>query len=96
MRRLILLVTLLIVFLGVWGGIEKYAPNLSTILKKNTPIQLPSSENLKIVQEESVVINVVKDHGPSVVTVAEEAQIEELDPFFSPFPFFEELPQEEN
>jgi serine protease Do len=52
------------------------------------------SEKVKVVTEESVVTDVVKNYGPSVVTVAEEIPQESFSPFdFGPFSFGQ--PQDE-
>lgn len=89
MKRIILLVLLIIVLLssGVfdkinfnWNGISKY-------LFKNTNsiLQIPS-EKVKIVSEESVIIDAVEKVSPSVVTVSivksrSIGSIFEIDPF---------------
>lgn len=94
MRKLIVLVAILIVFLGVLNVIEKYAPSVSNLLQKS-PIVVELPEKVKVVTEESVVIDAVKKVGPSVVTVAEELPQKALSPFFfGPFGFFD-VPQEE-
>lgn len=100
MRKLIVLVVSLILFLGAWNAIEKYAPNLPQVLKKNTPILGPA-EKVKIVTEESVVTDVVKKFGPSVVTVSEELSQDSSFFEFGPFSIFglpqqEEQPQPQN
>lgn len=94
MRKLIVLVVILLVFLGIWGSLEKYAPSLSQFFPKPpVTIQQPS-QGVKIVSEESVVIDVVKKYGPSVVTVAEEITTSRQLPFrFGPF--FFQTPDEE-
>lgn len=66
MRRLIILLTILFIFLAVWSTVESRFGN-----------KLPSAlidprENVKVVTEESVTIDVVKKVGPSVVTVTEQ------------------------
>lgn len=89
MRKLIVLAAILIVFLGAWNVLEK-----SNFLQKS-PIVVQSPEKVKVVTEESVVIDAVKKVGPSVVTVAEELPQKALSPFFfGPFGFFD-VPQEE-
>lgn len=78
------MVVILTVFLGVFNVIEK-----------KSPIVVQSPEKVKVVTEESVVIDAVKKVGPSVVTVAEEVSQKALSPFFfGPFGFFD-VPQEE-
>lgn len=71
MRKLIVLVVILIIISAFWSGISRYLPKISTSTQ-------PQEEKVKIITEESVVIDAVKKVGPSVVTVAEEKQ----SPFF--------------
>lgn len=74
MRRLVFLLTILIVVLG--GLLVFTSKN-----PKGTSIIQPK-ESTKIVSEESVTIDVVKEVGPSVVTVVEESQqSSQLNPF---------------
>ncbi len=79
MRRLVLLLTILLVFLGFWSGITSYLQNKNP----QNPLIKPS-ESVKVITEESVTIGVVKEVGPSVVTVSEQntAQSSQL---FGPF-----------
>lgn len=78
MRKLILLLVLLLIFLGVW--------RLPQFLQK--PVIPQPSQGVKIVTEESVVIDVVKKYGPSVVTVAAQSLTQKTSPFnFGPFFF---------
>ncbi|OGH19376.1 MAG: hypothetical protein A3F31_03225 [Candidatus Levybacteria bacterium RIFCSPHIGHO2_12_FULL_38_12] len=96
MRKLIVLVALLIAFLFVWNGTSKVLPNFGQYFKKS-PLSLPASgsQHVKIVSEESVIIDVVKKVKPSVVTVAEELPQRSLSPFdFGPFGIFG-LPEED-
>ena len=88
MRRLIILVILLILFLVGWSALTKTYPSLTTILNKQQASQpIGSNESVRVVPEESVVINVVKSTGDSVVTIAGEStqqsssQIDPNDPF---------------
>lgn len=93
MRKLLVLLVTLIIFLGLWSTVEKYAPTLTKSLQKPN---ITSTEKIKIVTEESVVTDVVKKYGPSVVTVSEEIQTESLSPFdLGPFSIFG-LPQQED
>ncbi len=69
MKKLILIVILLIAFLGVWN-----------VIIHNKKIEL-STEKVKIVSEESVVIDIVDKVSPSVVTVGIEQKIVNFDPF---------------
>jgi len=80
MRKLIVLVVILIIFLVAWNTLSQYAPR---------PLVEKTDEKVKIVSEESVVIDIVKRVGPSVVTVSEEVSIGSVSPFdFGPFGFF--------
>jgi len=88
MRRLIILVILLILFLVGWSMLTKTYPNLSAVLNRQQSISqsIGSEEKVRVVPEESVVINVVKSTGDSVVTIAGEStqssqQIDPNDPF---------------
>ncbi len=84
MRRLILLVVFLIVILGGLSALGKYLPNLPKII--NQPqISLPG-EKVRVVTEESVIIDVVKKVKPSVVTVSAQLPQMSQSPFdFGPF-----------
>ncbi len=68
MRKLILIVVVLIVILGIWSSFD------------DKRIKLPT-EKIKIVTEESVVIDIVEKVSPSVVTVGVEQRIVNFDPF---------------
>jgi S1-C subfamily serine protease len=88
MRRLIILVVLLILFLVGWSTLTKTYPNLSAVLNRQQSLSQStgSEEKVRVVPEESVVINVVKSTGDSVVTIAGEStqssqQIDPNDPF---------------
>lgn len=76
MRRLIILVALLILFLAGWSLLTKTTPNFGTLLHPSNSTSEPyitgTPSNIKVSSEESVVINVVKNVGPSVVTIAGE------------------------
>ncbi|MBI2195531.1 MAG: trypsin-like peptidase domain-containing protein [Candidatus Levybacteria bacterium] len=78
MRKLIVSVLILIAFLAVLSTISTYLPSLNDFLK--TDIASPTT-TLKVTNEESVVIDAVKNVGPSVVTVAETLSFG-TDPFF--------------
>ncbi|MBI2074593.1 MAG: trypsin-like peptidase domain-containing protein [Candidatus Levybacteria bacterium] len=86
MRRLIILATVFIVLLAAFGVAEQYAPNLQNIFKAPN-LQLPS-ERVKVVSEDSVVVDIVEKITPSVVTVGIEQRIVEINPL-DPFSFFE-------
>ena len=70
MRKLILIVVILLIVLGVWNIVSSYLPN-----------EIKSSEKIKIVSEESIVIDIVEKVSPSVVTVGIEQKIINFDPF---------------
>lgn len=92
MRKLLVLIIILIGILLAWNGVQKYAPS---------KISLPNStEKVKIVSEEYVIIDVVKKVKPSVVTVSEELPQQSFSPFeLGPFGIFgvpEEAPGPQN
>jgi serine protease Do len=66
MRKLIILVVVLLAFLGVWNGLSIYLSKVSQDINIFKP-----KEVVKVVTEESVVINDVKQIGSSVITVEE-------------------------
>ncbi len=78
MRKLLFLLVILTSVLFLGGGMNKYVPKF---LERFTPPSLPSTEKVKIVSEESVVIDIVETVTPSVVTVGIEQRIVEIDPF---------------
>lgn len=77
MRKLILTVVILVILLGIWNAAAVYFPDLS----KNQNLLPDSSEKVKLANEESVVIDIVKKITPSVVTVGFEQQNNRSDPF---------------
>lgn len=96
MRKLIFIVIVLVGFLLVWNQASIYFPQLSELLDNKqikTPIA-PGTETVKVVQEESVVIDVVKEQGPSVVTIAEKVSVSQRN-LFSPFGIPQELSEED-
>lgn len=83
MRRLLLIVIVLLVLLGIINFAGQYLPSGTD---RTTPSLFPdNNEKVKVVSEESVVIDVVKNSGPSVVTIA--ARQENAVPQ-DPFSFF--------
>lgn len=80
MRRLILIVLGLLVFLGVWNAGSSY-------FQKGVKLELPT-EKVKILTEESVVIDAVKKVSPSVVTVAGDSSSLGENFEFGPFSIF--------
>lgn len=94
MKKLVAILLVLIAFLGIWSLGEKYLPSIAP--KISAP-----SEKIKVVTEESVVINVVKTTGPSVITVVEEVSMAESQSFnFGPFQIYglpqNQKPKEQN
>lgn len=86
MKKLVAILLLLIAFLGIWLAGEKY---FTSYFPK---ISAPKQE-IKIISEESVVIDVVKNTGPSVITVVEEVKPIQTQTFnFGPFQVYG-LPQ---
>lgn len=91
MRKFIILIVVLLVFLGVWNVVYTYLPQLSQGLNVSKP-----KEVVKVVTEESVVISAVKKIGPSVVTIAEQMPPRQTESFnFDPFQIFGVTPPEE-
>lgn len=84
MRRLIVLLGILLVILGVVSLATQYSPRVKQLFEKTeSTLSLPD-EKVKVVSEESVVIDVVKKSGPSVVTIAAETDQQaamQQDPF---------------
>jgi len=74
MRKLIVLVILLLIFLAAWNAITENVPEEPKEIDKST-------DKIKIIDEESVVIDVVEKVSPSVVTVGVERRIIDIDPF---------------
>jgi serine protease Do len=66
MKRLAILLIILIALLGLVSSIGQFTPDRKS---NSNPKQ---KEQVKIVSEESVTIDIVKNAGPSVVTIAEE------------------------
>lgn len=95
-KRIPILVALLIVLVGV--GVSSGLLGLNwEKLKVKAPTSLQQEETIKILNEESVVINVVDKVSPSVVTIGisktqNVGQIFEINPF-DPFSIFKQVPQ---
>lgn len=85
MRRLLILVIVLLVILGLWNTAVQYSPQLRGFLQTaNTKLPTGSTTAVKVLPEESVITDVVKKVGPSVVTVAatsDQQSLFENDPF---------------
>ncbi len=72
MRKLVVLLVILVIFLSLWSGFSIYLPAFFSKLTFLEPKQ--PKEVVKIVTEQSVVIDAVKKVGPSVVTVVGESR----------------------
>lgn len=95
MRKLIVLITLSVGLFTLWGMIgDQFSDFLGTLKTKQPLITQKKDEDkrVKIVNEESVVIDIVEQVTPSVVTVGVERRILEVDPF-DPFGFFNRSPR---
>lgn len=89
MRRLIILVTILIIILAFTSAASDFLPKIPDLIPPAIKPQIEKQEKVKIVTEESVVIEAVKNYGPSVVTVVEETTVRSLRQFnFGPFSVF--------
>lgn len=89
MRKLIVLFGIVLILVGIASAIDQYVPALRERMGSigfSAP-GLGVSEKVKVVSEESVVIDVVKRVGPSVVTVAATSQVPQVDEN-DPFSFF--------
>jgi len=80
MRKLIVLVIILFIFLGLWSAVTKYAPQILD-QSRRARVQKQGTEKVKIVSEESVVIDIVEKVSSSVVTVGIEQRVIDIDPF---------------
>lgn len=82
MRKLIVLVIILLVILGILSAFRKETKIFDDLNRNVIP---DATEKVKIISEESVVIDVVKRTGPSVVTIASQSNQRSIfddDPFF--------------
>lgn len=79
MRKFIVLVIILIVFLAAWSAITKYASNIRSLNQRVSVNK--STEKVRIVSEESVVVDIVEKVSPSVVTVGIEQRVLDIDPY---------------
>lgn len=87
MRRLLVLLVILILFLALWSAASTYAPHFADMF--HLPSLPITSQPVKVITEESVTIDIVKNTGPSVVTVAEESSPQSAQSFnFGPFSIF--------
>lgn len=79
MRKLILIVIILTVILGIRNSFPLQLPDFKSFIGEKG-IKLPA-EKVKVIAEESVVIDIVEKISPSVVTVGVEQRIINFDPF---------------
>lgn len=94
MKKLLFILVVLVLILLVWSSFTKVLPNIVSKLNINTPTV--TNQSVRFVNEESGVISVVKNVGPSVVTVIQKSTVRQSGRFsFGPFEFFEEIPQTE-
>lgn len=94
MRKLIVLVVILLMLLGLFRAVSKYAPKFS-FNRQGPKILKETKENVKVITEESVVITAVKEVSPSVVTVVQESSPLSNQEFnFGPFSIFG-IPQQQ-
>lgn len=88
-RKLLIFVVILTILLFGIDGLQRYSPSFSNPLSNLGARQSPPQEKVKVVTEESVVVDTVKNYGPSVVTVAEQMDRQAVSPFdYGPFSFF--------
>lgn len=86
MKKLVVVLVFLIAILLIWTGATKAFPK---VILPPTSI----NQSVKVITEESAVIDVVKNVGPSAVTVIEKQQVATNDTFsFGPFGFFQPTP----
>lgn len=99
MRKLIILIVVLLAGLFLWNASNLYLPQIQKI-SNNQPASPQIKEDLKLVKEESVVVDTVKKVGPSVVTVAEKSIATQGRMRFGPFlfdtPDSQRIPQVQN
>lgn len=89
MRKLLILVVILIALLGLIVAGSNYFPQLGQYLGTSGKITPTNGGQVKVLSEESVVTGVVKNVGPSVVTIA-ATNTQQSSPFDQngPFSFF--------
>ncbi len=88
MRKLVLLIIALLIVLAGLSAAQRYIPQLrKTASESSFFAGGGNTQNVKVVSEESVVINVVKKVSPSVVTIAATSLISQ-NSTNDPFSFF--------
>jgi S1-C subfamily serine protease len=91
MRKLVVLLVILLILLGVVTIGNKYIPQLQEFIGKPQTVDrlLPESQDrIKVLPQEDVVIKVVEEVGPSVVTIAAQSTQQRLLPEDDPFSIF--------
>ena len=92
MKKLLVILLVLIIVLFVWTGGSKLLPSFFS--KLNISQTSITQQEIRLVKEESGVIEVVKKVGPSVVTIIEKSRnLQNRRFIFGPFGFFKEQPQ---
>jgi len=88
MKRLLSLAGILILLLvGLIFITEQFSVNITP--KNSNSIKEPEDENVRVLTEESVVIDAVEKVGPSVITILEDRPIQaQIPQQFGPFSFF--------
>ncbi|RJQ24839.1 PDZ domain-containing protein [Candidatus Parcubacteria bacterium] len=97
MKKLLVLLFFLLLISTVWESLSRILPSINNQFNKiSEEKNNTSQETINIVLEESVVTKVVKDVGPSVVTIGAENSINtEKDMQIGPFSVFFDQPLEE-
>ncbi|MBI2036651.1 trypsin-like peptidase domain-containing protein [Candidatus Microgenomates bacterium] len=82
MRKLIVFIAIIVGLFFLYGGVSSLQ-NVGKLFQKSLtpPQKQEQGEQVKLVEEESVVIEIVEKVTPSVVTVGIEQRILEFDPF---------------
>jgi S1-C subfamily serine protease len=93
MRKLIVLLLVLVLFLGFWN---LFTRSPFSLWHPSNPNPSQPKEVVRVVTEESVTINDVKKVGPSVVTVVEEPSAQSPQPLdLGPFSIFGIVPPQQ-
>lgn len=94
MRKLVILLGILIILLVGLYSLGMLFPKVGELFGTKDSFLSESTDKIKIVSEESVVTQVVKEVGPSVVTIAADINQQSLDEE-DPFSFFFRRPESE-
>ncbi len=71
MKRLLILLVVLVGIAVVWEVASRYFPQIRELTERTELV--PPTENTRILREENLVIDVVKEVGPSVITIGVHA-----------------------